>query len=212
MADVNTGIGPFLAIYLTATRHWNPASVGMVVAAQGISSVVAQGPAGWLVDWSQHKKRLIMSAAAVVALGCLGIVAAANETAEILTQILIGVAAALFPPTIAAISLGIVGKEKLSRRIGRNETFNHAGNVTFALMAGAAGTWLGWWLWGRLFRPTQFGRATSIIRRRALRMKKKPSLFANCCGSAAFGFLLVRFCCFTLPMRRCFRWWASWLS
>ena len=23
MADVNTGIGPFLAIYLTATRHWN---------------------------------------------------------------------------------------------------------------------------------------------------------------------------------------------
>jgi hypothetical protein len=38
MADVNTGIGPFLAIYLTATRHWNPASVGMVVAAQGISA------------------------------------------------------------------------------------------------------------------------------------------------------------------------------
>ena len=143
MADVNTGIGPFLAIYLIATRHWNPASVGMVVAAQGISSVMAQGPAGWLVDWSQHKKRLIMSAAAIVALGCVGIVAAANEPAEILTQILIGVAAALFPPTIAAISLGIVGKEKLSRRIGRNETFNHAGNVTFALMAGAAGTWLG---------------------------------------------------------------------
>lgn len=143
MADVNTGIGPFLAIYLTATRHWNPASVGMVVAAQGISSVIAQGPAGWMVDWSQHKKRLIMSAAAVVALGCVGIVAAANEPAEILTQILIGVAAALFPPTIAAISLGIVGKDHLSRRIGRNETFNHAGNVTFALMAGAAGTWLG---------------------------------------------------------------------
>jgi len=70
-------------------------------------------------------------------------VAAANEPAEILTQILIGVAAALFPPTIAAMSLGIVGKDHLSRRIGRNETFNHAGNVTFALMAGAAGTWLG---------------------------------------------------------------------
>lgn len=143
MADVNTGIGPFLAIYLTATRHWNPASVGMVVAAQGIASVMAQGPAGWIVDWSQHKKRLIMSAAAVVALGCVEIVAAASEPVEILTQILIGVAAAVFPPTIAAISLGIVGKGELSRRVGRNETFNHAGNVTFALMAGAAGTWLG---------------------------------------------------------------------
>ena len=49
-----------------------------------------------------------MSGAAVVALGCVGIVAAANEPAEILTQILIGVAAAFFPPTIAAISLGLV--------------------------------------------------------------------------------------------------------
>lgn len=143
MADVNTGIGPFLAIYLTATRHWNPASVGIVISAQSIASVAAQGPAGWLVDWSQHKKRLIIGGAAAVALGCLGIVWSHSEPTEILTQILIGVAAALLPPTIAAISLGIVGKPKLSRRIGRNESFNHAGNVTFALLAGAAGTWLG---------------------------------------------------------------------
>jgi hypothetical protein len=25
MADVTTGIGPFVAIYLTAARHWDPA-------------------------------------------------------------------------------------------------------------------------------------------------------------------------------------------
>jgi MFS family permease len=86
---------------------------------------------------------LIIIAAAVVALGCVGIVWSVKEPGQILTQILIGVAAAIFPPSIAAISLGIVGKEKLSRRIGRNETFNHAGNVAFALLAGAAGTWLG---------------------------------------------------------------------
>ena len=143
MADVNTGIGPFLAIYLTATRHWNPASVGVVVSAQSIASVIAQGPAGWLVDWSRHKKRLIIGAAAAVALGCFAIVRSHSVPTEILTQILIGVAAALFPPAIAAISLGIVGKQRLSRRIGRNESFNHSGNVTFALLAGAVGTWLG---------------------------------------------------------------------
>jgi len=143
MADVNTGIGPFLAIYLTATRHWNPASVGVVVSAQSIASAFAQGPAGWLVDWSQHKKWLVIGAAAIVALGCVGIVWAPSEPAEIVTQVLIGIAAAIFPPTIAAISLGIVGKQRLSRRVGRNEGFNHAGNVTFALLAGVAGTWLG---------------------------------------------------------------------
>ena len=143
MADVNTGIGPFLAIYLTATRHWNPASVGIVVSTQSIASVLAQGPAGWIVDWSRHKKWLIVGGAAVVALGCFGIVRSHNGATEILTQVLLGVAAALFPPAIAAISLGIVGKRRLSRRIGRNEGFNHAGNVTFALLAGAVGTWLG---------------------------------------------------------------------
>ena len=143
MADVTTGIGPFLAIYLTATRHWNPASIGMVVAAQSISSVLAQGPAGWLVDWSQRKKWLIIGAAAVVALGCFGIVASSTTVTEILTQVLLGVAAALFPPAIAAISLGIVGKRGLPRRIGRNEGFNHAGNVAFALLAGAVGSWIG---------------------------------------------------------------------
>jgi MFS family permease len=143
MADVTTGIGPFLAIYLTATRHWNPASVGIVVAAQSISSVLAQGPAGWLVDWSQRKKWLIIGAAVVIALGCFAIVASSTTVTEILTQVLLGVAAALFPPAIAAISLGIVGKRGLPRRIGRNEGFNHAGNVTFALLAGAVGTWIG---------------------------------------------------------------------
>ena len=143
MADVNTGIGPFLAIYLTATRHWDPASVGIVVASQSIASVAAQGPAGWLVDWSTHKKRLLIAGAMLVALGCVGIVLARSKPMEVLTQVLIGLTATIFPPAIAAISLGVVGKKNLSRRVGRNESFNHAGNVVFALLAGAVGTWIG---------------------------------------------------------------------
>jgi MFS family permease len=143
MADVATGIGPFLAIYLTATRHWNPASVGIVVATQSIASVLAQGQAGWIVDWSEHKKWLIIGAAAVVAAGCVGIVLAPSRGTEIVTQILIGLAGAFFAPAIAAVSLGIVGRQKLSMRIGRNESFNHAGNVSFALLAGAVGTYIG---------------------------------------------------------------------
>jgi MFS family permease len=143
MADVNTGIGPFLAIYLTATRHWDPASVGMVVAAQSIASVVAQAPAGWLIDNATRKKWLIVTGALAVAIGCIGIVAAPNVAVEIGVQIAIGLAAAIFPPTIAAISVGIVGRSNLSRRAGRNEGFNHAGNVVFALLAGGTGAALG---------------------------------------------------------------------
>jgi MFS family permease len=143
MADVTAGVGPFLAIYLTATRHWNPASVGIVVATQSIASVLTQGPAGWIVDRSEHKKRLIIGAAVLVAVGCVGIGLARNLTTEVFTQILIGFAGAFFAPAIAAVSLGIVGNQKLSLRIGRNESFNHAGNVSFALLAGAVGTYIG---------------------------------------------------------------------
>ena len=143
MADVTTGVGPLVPIYLTATRHWNAASVGWVVAAQSLASVAAQAPAGWLVDRSLHKKWLIIIGALLVSLGCVVVVLAPNFWSEIVSQAAIGVTSSIFPPTIAAISLGIVGKAALPARIGRNKGVNHAGNVLFALMAGAAGTFLG---------------------------------------------------------------------
>jgi MFS family permease len=143
MADVVTGIGPFLAIYLTATRHWDPASVGVVVGTQSFASVLAQAASGWLVDWSENKKWLVAAAALAVAVGCVAIVHAKSMEGEIATQIAVGVASAVFPPAISAMSLGIVGYKRLSARIGRNEGFNHAGNVTFAVLAGAVGTWMG---------------------------------------------------------------------
>jgi MFS family permease len=143
MADVGTGIGPFLAIYLTATRHWDPASIGMVVSAQAIASVVAQVPAGWLVDNSTRKKWLVISGAILVAAGCVGIVLARNVASEVAVQIVIGLTAAIFPPAIAAIALGIVGKSRLSGRAGRNEGFNHTGNVVFAVLAGLIGARFG---------------------------------------------------------------------
>lgn len=58
-------------------------------------------------------------------------------------QALIGVAGAIFPPVIAAITLGLVGQKLLVRQVGRNESFNHAGNVADAAMAGLAGAFWG---------------------------------------------------------------------
>src|SRR6476469_668337 len=52
-------------------------------------------------------------------------------------------AAAVFGPGIAAVSLGIVGHAAFTRRIGRNESFNHAGNAFAAGLAGVAA-----YLWG----------------------------------------------------------------
>ena len=55
-----------------------------------------------------------------------------------ISQGLAHAAGVVFPPAIAAVSLGIVGHRSFTARIGRNETFNHAGNATAAAIAGAA--------------------------------------------------------------------------
>lgn len=139
LADVRDGVGPYLAIYLQASHKWNPANIGIAMSAMGMATVIAQTPAGAIVDRLRQKRLLIVLAAVLVAVGCVGMVLSPTLPTVVSAQALIGVAAAIFPPAIAAITLGIVGYNKLDRRIGRNEAFNHAGNVAAAVLAGTVG-------------------------------------------------------------------------
>jgi predicted MFS family arabinose efflux permease len=142
LADVQTGVGPFLAIYLTATRKWNPAQVGAAMAAQGLAGIVAQSPAGALVDATTKKRGLLAIGVLFVAAASVAVVHLPGFIPIIVTLAIVGSAGALLPITVAAISLGIARQERLASRIGRNEAFNHAGNVAFALLAGVVGTYL----------------------------------------------------------------------
>jgi MFS family permease len=139
MADVETGIGPFVANYLSAAHHFNPAQVGVIVGAQNLAEVAAQAPAGFLIDRVRHKRWLIAGAALVISVGALFIVARQKVKGQIANQIAIGMAAAFVSPTIAAISLGMVGRQAFARRVGRNAAFSHGGNVATALLAGVLG-------------------------------------------------------------------------
>ena len=83
-----------------------------------------------------HAKR------AAVALAALGAGAMAwwpTLPVIIAAQAVIGASSAIFAPAVSAISLGLVGHGRLPRRMGRNEAFNHAGNVVAALLAGWVG-------------------------------------------------------------------------
>ena len=104
-----------------------------------IDSVIAQTPAGALVDRLRQKRMLILLAAVFVSIGCIGIALLPIMPVVISCQILIGVAAAVFLPAIAAITLGLVRHSKLDRRVGRNESFNHSGNLLAAILAGLIG-------------------------------------------------------------------------
>jgi predicted MFS family arabinose efflux permease len=136
LADVRDGLGPYLAIYLLAVHHWDPASIGLVMTIAGIAALVTQTPAGALVDNTRRKRAIIAIAALLVTGSCLLLPFVTSFSLVALTQALSAVAASIFAPAISAITLGITGPRAFTRRTGRNETFNHAGNACAALLAG----------------------------------------------------------------------------
>ncbi len=140
LADVRDGLGPYLAIYLVAVRGpthgWNEATAGLVLTIAGIVGLLAQTPAGWLIDRSTRKPAIVIAAALVVTLGSLSLPFVHGFGPVVVTQSLAAAAGALFAPAIAAITLGLFGARAFSARVGRNEAFNHAGNAVSAALAG----------------------------------------------------------------------------
>lgn len=143
LADVRDGLGPYLAIYLLTVQHWDQASIGLVLSIGGIAGIVAQTPAGALVDSTTAKRAILIAAAAVVTLGSLAFSWTSNFTAIAAMNAVTGAAGSLFAPSLAAITLGIVGPRAFARRVGRNEAFNHAGNAAAAVVAMATAYWFG---------------------------------------------------------------------
>jgi predicted MFS family arabinose efflux permease len=138
LADVQTGVGPFLAIYLAGYR-WNEQSVGLALTVGGIAGILTQTPAGALVDLLRSKRALIGMGVAALATGALMIALFPSFWPVMGAQVLIGGTSSVFLPAICAMSLGIVGRAAFDARQGRNQTFNSAGNVIAALSMGLLG-------------------------------------------------------------------------
>jgi predicted MFS family arabinose efflux permease len=138
LADVQGGLGPYLAVYLLTVRHWDEARIGIVMSAAGIAGIVAQAPAGGLVDTLRAKRALIAIATAAVTGLAMALAVLSGFWGVAIVQAATGICGAVFGPAIGAASLGIVGHRAFAARNGRNEAFNHAGNAFAAAAAGIA--------------------------------------------------------------------------
>jgi predicted MFS family arabinose efflux permease len=138
LADVQTGVGPFLAIYLAGYR-WNEERVGLALTVGGIAGILTQTPAGGLVDAVRSKRELIGSAIVALGVGALVIALFPRFWMVLGAQALIGGTSSVFIPAICAISLGIVGRAAFDARQGRNQAYNSAGNVVAAVSMGLLG-------------------------------------------------------------------------
>ena len=136
LADVRDGLGPYLAIYLLTEQKWDEASIGVVMSVAALAGIIAQTPAGALIDRSTAKRALMVAAAVLVTLSCITLPLIHRFELVAATQAIAAAAGAIFAPAIAAVTLGIVGPRAFARRTGRNEAFNHAGNAVAAAIAG----------------------------------------------------------------------------
>jgi MFS family permease len=138
MADVQAGLGPFLGVFLQA-RHWSPAEIGIVMTIGGIAGMAVTAPLGALVDRTHAKRAIIVAAAAIITVASIAILLHPDFALVAGAQVAAGIAGAAVGPAIAAITLGLVRQSGFAHQLGRNQAFNHSGNVVAAALAGVTG-------------------------------------------------------------------------
>ena len=141
LADVRGGLGPYVGIFLLTEQHWNQAAIGIVATVSGIIGLALQTPVGAFIDATQWKRGVVVAGVGVLTASALTIAIAPSFPLVVAAQTMMGIAGDVFGPAVAAITLGILGSRGLAYRIGRNAAFDHAGNVSIAVIAGAVGWW-----------------------------------------------------------------------
>lgn len=138
LADVRDGLGPFLGVLL-ASHGWRADDIGYVMAAGGLAGMLATTPMGAWVDASRRKRLLLAGGTIVLTLATAALWTAPSFGIAVTSQVVTGAVGALMGAGIMGITLGIVDHRDLSRQLGLNEAWNHAGNVVAAALAGLAG-------------------------------------------------------------------------
>jgi MFS family permease len=138
VADVQTGFGPFVSVYLTAQR-WTQIDIGLVLSAAGFVSLIGQMPGGALVDAARSERRVAAIAVAAICVSALAYAALPVFPVVLSASVLHALASCVLGPAIAAISLGLVGHAAIGQRLGRNARFASIGNGLAAAAMGACG-------------------------------------------------------------------------
>jgi predicted MFS family arabinose efflux permease len=138
LADVQTGFGPFIAVYLT-TEKWTQAQIGLVLSIGGVVGLIGQMPGGAIIDAARSEK--LVAGLAIATIGCSALAYAAWPIFPVVVAAatLHAAASCVLGPAIAAISLGLVGPRAIGVRLGRNARFASLGNGVAAAVMGTCG-------------------------------------------------------------------------
>nr|WP_300785175.1 MFS transporter [Enhydrobacter sp.] len=139
MADMQAGIGPFLGVFLLG-HHWESGPIGTVMTAGSIAGMLIAAPAGAFVDSTRHKRALVIVTGICTVLASGIVLLTQNFWLVAISQIATAIAGGAIGPAVNGITLGIVRQAGFNRQNGKNQAFNHAGNMAGAALSG----YLGW--------------------------------------------------------------------
>ena len=142
-SDARYGLGAFLGVYLMTEHAWDAASIGAALSVGALTGLVSQAPLGALVDAVTAKRALLATAIVVVTATCLAIPLAPQFWSVAVAGLVGALAAVTIGPTLAAISLGVVGPARFAQRAGRNEALFHLGDGSISLVILLAAPFLG---------------------------------------------------------------------
>jgi MFS family permease len=138
LADVQTGFGPFVAVYLT-TQKWTQVEIGSVLSIGSVVALLGQMPGGAIIDAAKSER--LVAGLAIATIGCSALAYAAWPIFPVIAvaATLHAAASCVLGPAIAAISLGLVGPLAIGERLGRNARFASLGNGVAAALMGTCG-------------------------------------------------------------------------
>src|SRR4051795_12256228 len=140
LADVRGGLGPYVSVFLLTEAHWDQATIGAVLTVSGIIGITLHTPVGALIDTTHRKRALLIAGVVALSICALSIPWAPTVPVVLAADITMAVLGAVFAPTVAAITLGLIGREFLAAWLARNAVFDGIGNLLIAAMAAGIGT------------------------------------------------------------------------
>ena len=138
-ADVRNLFGPFVNVFLVTGQHWTQTDVGLLTTASGLLGISLQTPIGAAIDVTRAKRGVIVLAMAAMTVSAIIIFVAPRFWPMAFALSVLAVAGDAFAPAVSALTLGLVARDQLARRLGRNSAYDHGGNIAIALLAGGVG-------------------------------------------------------------------------
>nr|WP_241127879.1 MFS transporter [Novosphingobium terrae] len=139
MADMQAGIGPFLGVFLQQ-RGWTSGPIGTVMTAGGIAGMIMTVPAGAFIDHTEKKRLVVIVTGICTVLASFLILWSQAGVVVTISQVATAIAGAAIGPAVTGMTLGIVRQKGFNAQNGRNQAWNHAGNMVGAGLSG----YLGW--------------------------------------------------------------------